>query len=227
MLTPVEIQSKTFKSGGLGYDKKDVDQFLREVLANYEQLYRENMELTDKASVLNDGIQYYKGIEKTLQKALLLAEKTAEETKLTAQKEATRIVIEANTKASLITSDSRNQLDKIHLQTVNLVQQYESYRLQFKNLAKSQFELLESPAFQITLANLDAFMSMGTPEVHKKPLEEQDQDLQFIVEAAATSDKSKEEVTKDFISQQKDTELKKNTDHQDDFDFFDLNDSEE
>ena len=29
MLTPVEIQSKTFKSGGLGYDKKDVDAFMQ------------------------------------------------------------------------------------------------------------------------------------------------------------------------------------------------------
>ena len=25
MLTPVEIQNRAFKSGGLGYDKKDVD----------------------------------------------------------------------------------------------------------------------------------------------------------------------------------------------------------
>ena len=31
MLTPVELQNKTFKSGGLGYDKKDVEQFFREV----------------------------------------------------------------------------------------------------------------------------------------------------------------------------------------------------
>ena len=30
MLTPIELQNKSFKSGGLGYDKKDVDQFFRE-----------------------------------------------------------------------------------------------------------------------------------------------------------------------------------------------------
>ncbi|MBQ6024627.1 MAG: DivIVA domain-containing protein, partial [Lachnospiraceae bacterium] len=81
MLTPVEIQAKTFKSGGLGYDKKDVESFMREVTRSYEILYRENMELKDKVAVLNEGIQYYKSIEKTLQKALVLAEKTAETTK--------------------------------------------------------------------------------------------------------------------------------------------------
>ena len=87
MLTPVEIQAKTFKSGGLGYDKKDVESFMREVNRSYEILYRENMELKDKVAVLNEGIQYYKSIEKTLQKALVLAEKTAETTKEAANKE--------------------------------------------------------------------------------------------------------------------------------------------
>ncbi|MBP5533487.1 MAG: DivIVA domain-containing protein, partial [Lachnospiraceae bacterium] len=38
MLTPVEIQAKTFKSGGLGYDKKDVESFMREVTRSYEIL---------------------------------------------------------------------------------------------------------------------------------------------------------------------------------------------
>ena len=76
MLTPIEIQSKSFKSGGLGYDKREVDQFMREVLSGYEVLYRENMELRDKVTALTQGIQYYKTIEKTLQKALVLAYKS-------------------------------------------------------------------------------------------------------------------------------------------------------
>ena len=45
MITPIEIQNKTFKSGGLGYDKRDVDQFMKEVLSGYETIYRENVDL--------------------------------------------------------------------------------------------------------------------------------------------------------------------------------------
>ena len=63
MLTPIEIQNKIFKSSGLGYDKKDVDNFVTEVLQSYEALYREKMELTDKINVLTEGIKYYKTIE--------------------------------------------------------------------------------------------------------------------------------------------------------------------
>ena len=56
MLTPVEIQNRVFKSGGLGYDKKDVDSFMKEIADSYELLYREKMELADKVNVLNNDI---------------------------------------------------------------------------------------------------------------------------------------------------------------------------
>ena len=44
MLTPIDVQSKSFKSG-MGYSKADVDSFLTNLYADYETLYRENMEL--------------------------------------------------------------------------------------------------------------------------------------------------------------------------------------
>lgn len=157
MLTPVEIQTKSFKSGGLGYDKKDVDNYMREILSSYEDLYRENMELKDKIGVLNEGIQYYKTIEKTLQKALVLAEKTAEDTKNNALKEAKHIEKEAAAKAAIMLADAKNELDGLHDKTVNILQQYEKYKAQFKSLAASQIELLESDAFCINIRNLDAF----------------------------------------------------------------------
>lgn len=154
MLTPVEIQNRMFKSGGLGYDKKDVDSFMKEISDSYEELYREKMELTDKVNVLNEGLQYYKTIEKTMQKALILAEKTADETKAAAQKTARQIEDEAITKSQLIVSDAKRELERLHQQTVQLLQQYETYKAQFKSLAAAQIQLLESESFQINLASL-------------------------------------------------------------------------
>ena len=142
MLTPVEIQNRVFKSGGLGYDKKDVDAFMKEIVDSYELLYREKMELTDKVNVLNDALQNYKTIEKTMQKALMLAQKTAEETQETALRNAHAIEKEAMTKSEIIVSDAKHELERIHQKTVQLCQQYEKYKLQFKNLAAAQIELL-------------------------------------------------------------------------------------
>ena len=149
MLTPVEIQNRAFKSGGLGYDKKDVDSFMKEIVDSYEMLYREKMELTDKVNVLNDALQNYKTIEKTMQKALLLAQKTAEETQETATRNAHAIEKEALTKSEIIVSDAKRELERIHQKIVQLCQQYETYKVQFKNLAAAQIELLETESFQI------------------------------------------------------------------------------
>ena len=170
MITPIEIQNKSFKSGGLGYDKRDVDQFMKEVLNSYESLYRENVEMKDKISSLTDALQQYKYIEKTLQKALVLAEKTAEDTKQLAQKEAKRIEKEAQLKYQIVLGDAKNELNKIHKQTVKLMQQYEMYRAQFKNLAQAQIELIESESFGLSVANIDELL--GEPAEEEKPVED-------------------------------------------------------
>ena len=41
--------------------------------------------------------------------------------------------------------------------TIELLQQYEKYRAQYKSLAKAQMDLLDTPAFNIEVASLDAF----------------------------------------------------------------------
>ena len=160
MLTPIEIQNKIFKSSGLGYDKKDVDNFVTEVLQSYEALYREKMELGDKINVLTEGLQYYKTIEKTLQKALVLAEKTAEETKAGALKNAKAIEKEAVAKSQMILSDAKAELEQIRRQVLQLAQQYDTYKTQIKTLAIAQIELMESPSFQLDLSALAAMDSL-------------------------------------------------------------------
>jgi len=177
MLTPVEIQNRVFKSGGLGYDKKDVDSFMKEIVDSYEMLYREKMELADKVNVLNDGIQNYKSIEKTMQKALLLAQKTAEETQETALRNAHAIEKEAMTKSEIIVSDAKRELERIHQKTVQLCQQYEKYKLQFKNLAAAQIELLETESFQIHVMDLPQVEIEGfnKKEVQEEPAAQEEE----------------------------------------------------
>lgn len=159
MITPIDIQSRSFKTG-MGYSKADVDSFFQTVASDFESLYRENLELKDKISILNDGINHYKSIEKSLQKALVLAEQTAEETINSAKSNATVIEQEAILKAQSIVADAKIELDHIHSKTIELIQQYEKYRTQYKALAKAQAELLESDAFNIEVASLEAFQKL-------------------------------------------------------------------
>ena len=53
MLTPDKINEKQFQSSGRGsYRAEDVDAFINEVSASYEQMFKENGDLVRKISIL-------------------------------------------------------------------------------------------------------------------------------------------------------------------------------
>lgn len=148
MFTSSEIQEKEFKTG-IGYDKKEVEQFLKELSTDYEALQEDNENLKRKLKEASDSLSYYKSIEKTLQKALILAEKTAQDTKNTAYKEAEAIEMEAKVKANLILEDARKQIEFIEHKTLNLIQQYDLFKIHFENLLHAQIELINSRSFSV------------------------------------------------------------------------------
>ena len=45
MLTPVDIHNQEFKRSFRGYDMEEIDDFLDQVVNDYEKLYRENDQL--------------------------------------------------------------------------------------------------------------------------------------------------------------------------------------
>ena len=145
MLTPIDVQAKTFKSG-MGYSKADVDSFLTNLYADYETLYRENMELKDKTGLLNESLSRYKDIEKSLQKALVLAETTSEETIASAKTNAAVIEQEARVKAEAIVADAKQELENIRSMTTELIQRYEAVSYTHLDVYKRQMQT-ESSAF--------------------------------------------------------------------------------
>ncbi|HOB21135.1 MAG TPA: DivIVA domain-containing protein, partial [Candidatus Atribacteria bacterium] len=55
-LTPMDIHNKEFSKAFRGYNEDEVDQFLDEIVEEFERLYKENIELKDRISALNDQI---------------------------------------------------------------------------------------------------------------------------------------------------------------------------
>lgn len=102
MLTPLDIHNKEFKRGLRGYEVDQVDEFLDEVIKDFETLYKENLDLKDLLQREKDSISRYKEMEDTLQKTMVLAQKMAEEAKRNAEKEAELIIAEAKKRAEQI-----------------------------------------------------------------------------------------------------------------------------
>lgn len=200
MLTPIDVQAKIFKSG-MGYSKADVDSFLTNLYADYGTLYRENMELKDKTNLLNESLNRYKDIEKSLQKALVLAETTSEETIASAKTNAAVIEQEARVKAEAIVADAKQELENIRSMTVELVQIYESYKSQYKALASAQMELLSSDAFNIELTKVDSLVVSEAPAA--KPVYQE-----AAAQVAANAAKEAEDDMDETVSMEDDTMIK-------------------
>ena len=159
MLTPIEIHNTEHKKGR-GYSKKEMDDFLAVITESYEELYKENIELKNVMNKLNSEMDYYKSMENTLQKALILAEKTSKDTIETANSKAAVIEKEANIKADKIIDQANNQLNIIRQKCIQLIQQYNQFKMQYKQIAVKQIELLDSDFYDIyatdLLKNIDA-----------------------------------------------------------------------
>lgn len=163
MMSPEEIFDKKFEKGR-GYDKKEVDDYLQELYQAYKDLYTQNVEYQDQIRTLNNGLQHYKTIEISLQKALILAEKTADETIQTAKLKADSIIREAENRAATYTSDSKAELEAVHGKTIGLMQEYVRYKAQFNKLIQDQIELLNGSRFEIQTEDLLAFQKLSEEE---------------------------------------------------------------
>lgn len=111
MLTPIDIQNHVLKSTMGGYNKKETDDFIESIQASYEQLYKENSDLKKKITTLSEGIQYYKQMEGTLQKTLVLAEQTASETLETSKTAAAQVEKESRAKAEVMLREAKSRAD--------------------------------------------------------------------------------------------------------------------
>ena len=114
-LTPLDIRHKEFKRGMRGYADEEVDEFLDEVADEYERLFKENIDLSERLESLEDKVKQYRRIEETLQKTLVSAQQSAEELKSNATKESQLILRDAELKARQMVSDlysDRQNLEK-------------------------------------------------------------------------------------------------------------------
>lgn len=150
MLTPVDVQNKSFK-GGIGFDKKEVETFMSELSADYEMLYRSNVELKDKVTTLNESLQHYRSIEDSMQKALTLSEKTAEETINAANDKARQITTEAEKKAETILADAKEELLETKNEIFRLQQQHAKFKAQFTKVLESQLKIMDGEMVDIDL----------------------------------------------------------------------------
>ncbi len=155
MITPLDIENKKFNKQMMnGYNVDEVDEFLDQIMQDYETNYKELATMTAKVDELNNALNHYKTIENTLQNTLVMAQSTAEEVKSVAKQQADQIVSEAQKEAENILRNSKENtvkaLNEIEQQTRlkeqqfnDVKQQFDIYKAKMESLLISQSELIK------------------------------------------------------------------------------------
>ncbi len=141
-LTPLDIHNKEFSRSFRGYDEDQVNEFLDQVIKDYESLIRENKELQNQLAAIQERLDHFANIEETLSKTIIIAQEAADEVKNNAKKEAQLIIKEAEKNADRIINDSLAKARKVSVEIEELKKQASIYRTRFRTLIEAQLELL-------------------------------------------------------------------------------------
>ncbi len=143
-LTPLDIHNKEFSRSFRGYDEDDVNEFLDQVIKDYEGMIRENKDLQSQVLTLQERLDHFSNIEETLSKTIIVAQEAADEVKNNSKKEAQLILKEAEKNADRIINEALARSRKIAIEIEELKKQASIYRTRFRTLLEAQLELLNN-----------------------------------------------------------------------------------
>ena len=119
-LTPLDIHNKEFHVKLRGYDQDEVNDFLDQIIKDYENTLKENDRLADSLQQNKEKLKYFNDLKDSLNQSIIVAQEAADKVKANSQKEAEiinheaqkqgqDIIDQANAKAKHIIDDLRKQ----------------------------------------------------------------------------------------------------------------------
>ena len=143
-LSPLDIHNKEFARGFRGYAEDEVNEFLDQIIKDYEIVLREKRELEEKVKTMSEQMKHYNALEDTLSKSIVVAQEAAEEVRRNSQQEAKLIVKEAEKNADRIVNDALTKARKVTIEIDELKKQSKVFRNRFKMLVEAQLDLLNT-----------------------------------------------------------------------------------
>ena len=144
MLTPLDIENKKFSKQMMsGYSVDEVDEFLDEITADYEKLYKESAEAKNKIEDMQEDMAKYKNIENTLNNTLIMAQTAADDVKNLAKQQAEAILNEAQANAKQAVAELEQEIVIKQKELEELQKQFDVYKAKMESLLISQLELLK------------------------------------------------------------------------------------
>lgn len=138
LITPLEIQKKEFKKSLSGYNPKSVESFLDEIIEDYEDMYKENIELKDKVNMLTDQIRQYNTLEETLKDTLIVAQTTADEVTSSARHKAEIIIEDAELRGQKLVDEALDDVKNIKTEYEALKKEIFIFKTRYQSFIEAQ-----------------------------------------------------------------------------------------
>ena len=154
MLTPTDIENKVFKKTKFnGYDINDVEDYLEKIIVDYENLFKQNLEMKDRMDNLQESVAYYKslevGIDQTVGNAQIEAENIKEEAlnladkiKKDAMKDVAEYKKAEEEKYQQMLDDVKKQIMSKEVELEELKKQMQIYKVKTVAMLEAQIKIL-------------------------------------------------------------------------------------
>lgn len=173
MITPMDIHNKTFSKGLRGYSEEEVNDFLRQIVTDYEQIYREHREMEEEMDQMKVKLSNYERISDTMTATLQLAKDTAENVKKNAKRNADILISNAKMEGDRQVKDAedyRRRLAETMIHTEGNMKNYVSKIRKDLELALASIDALENLKAPIVPGY--AYPSVELPEEEAPKTEE-------------------------------------------------------
>lgn len=196
MITPMDIHNKTFSKGLRGYSEEEVNDFLRQIVTDYEQIYREHREMEEEMDQMKLKLSNYERISDTMTATLQLAKDTAENVKKNAKRNADILISNAKMEGDRQVKDAedyRRRLAETMIHTEGNMKNYVSKIRKDLELALASIDALE---------NLKAPIVPGYAYPAVEPEEEAPKTEEASFEAAQEETAAEETPTEEAVSEE-------------------------
>lgn len=133
-LTPLDIHHKEFRHALRGYAEDEVDQFLDEVADEFERLFKENIDLSERLEAAAARVREFELKESAVNNAIIAAQTAGEDMRNRAQAEADTILRDSEIKAKEIIHNALSKKQQVAAELVRIKQAEEEFRQRFSSL---------------------------------------------------------------------------------------------
>lgn len=203
MITPMDIHNKTFSKGLRGYSEEEVNDFLRQIVTDYEQIYREHREMEEEMDQMKLKLSNYERISDTMTATLQLAKDTAENVKKNAKRNADILISNAKMEGDRQVKDAedyRRRLAETMIHTEGNMKNYVSKIRKDLELALASIDALENLKAPIVPGY--AYPAVELPEEETLKTEEAPKTEEVSSEAVAEEALTEESMAEEAVSEE-------------------------